>query len=54
MLDTILGEKSMAYDINYFDTDLQPDDPEAEDMFQILELLIIIRWVKSKTKQSSS
>jgi len=54
MLDTILGEKSMAYDINYFDTDLQPDDPEAEDMYPILELPDYIRWVKSKTQQSSS
>ena len=38
MFDTILGEKSFALDIDYVDTDLQPDDPEDEGMYPILEL----------------
>lgn len=38
MLDTILGEKSFVLDIDYVDTDLQPDNPEEEGLYPILEL----------------
>jgi hypothetical protein len=48
MLDTILGEKSFASDINYFDTDLQPDDPEEEGIYPIIELPGYISWFKSE------
>jgi len=54
MLDTILGEKSCALDISHLDSDLQPDDPDAEDMYPILELPDYIKWIKSKDQQSSS
>ena len=54
MLDTILGEKSFALDISYVDTDLQPDDPEEEDLFPILELPEYVAWHKVNPSTSSS
>ena len=38
MLDSILGEKSFALDIQCMHVELQPDDPEVEGMYKILEL----------------
>lgn len=61
MLDTILGEKSFALNIAYVETDLQPDDPEEEDMYPILELpeyidllrsLNILRWLENHGHKS--
>ena len=54
MLDTILGEKSFAIDIDYVDTDLQPYEPEEEGMYQILELPDYIKSHKSQARKSSS
>ena len=53
MLDTILGEKSFALNIDYVDTALQPDDPEEEGLYPILELPEYIEWHKSQTTKSS-
>ena len=53
MLDTILGEKSFALNIAYVETDLQPDDPEEEGLYPILELSEYIEWHKSQTTKSS-
>lgn len=50
MLDTILGEKSFALDIDYVDTGLQPDNPEEQGLYPILELPNYISWHKSQTK----
>src|SRR4030095_9224980 len=54
ILDTIVGEKSFALDINYVDTDLLPDEPEEEGLYPILELPEYIEWHKSQVKKSSS
>ena len=54
MLDTILGEKSFAVDIDYVDTDLQPDDPDEKGMYPILDLPEFIKWQKSQATKSSS
>ncbi|MDQ6904050.1 MAG: hypothetical protein M3139_13695 [Bacteroidota bacterium] len=53
MLDTILGEKAFSLNIKYVDTDLQPDDPEAERMYPILELQEYIDRQNSRTTQRS-
>jgi hypothetical protein len=52
MLDSILGEKSFALDIQYMDVELQPDDPEIEGMYQILELPEYIEWRKPNNKKA--
>ena len=44
MLDSILGEKSFALDIQYMDVELQPDDPEVEGIYLIFELPEFIEW----------
>ena len=54
MLDTIIGEKSFALDIDYVDTEQLPNNPEEEDLYPILELPEYIEWQKSRTKKSSS
>ena len=54
MLDTIVGEKSFALDINYVDSDLLPDDPEEEGLYPILELPEYIELHKSQATKSSS
>jgi hypothetical protein len=53
MLDTILGEKSFATDIKYVDTDLQPDDPEEDGMYPIIELPGYISWFKSEIQKEN-
>lgn len=50
MLDTILGEKSFALDIDYIDAELQPDNPEDDGLYPILELPDYIIWHKSQLK----
>lgn len=54
MLDTIVGEKSFAIDIQYVNTDLLPDDPEEEGLYPILDLPKYIEWHKSQQMRSSS
>ncbi len=51
MLDTIIGEKSFAFDIAYVETGQQPDDPEEMGMFPILELPGYIKWHKFNAEQ---
>jgi hypothetical protein len=53
MIDTIVGEKSFALDIKYVDTDLQPDDPEEEGMYPIIELPGYISWYKSEIQKGN-
>jgi hypothetical protein len=52
MLDSIVGEKSFALDIQYVDAELQPDDPEEEGMYQLLELPEYIKWRKTNRKNT--
>ena len=54
MLDTILGEKSFALNINYVDADLQPDEPGKKGMHPILKLPAFIKWYISKQAKESS
>ena len=44
MLDTVIGEKSFALDIQFVDAGLLPDDPEEEGMFELWELPQYIAW----------
>lgn len=53
MLDTILGEKPFALNIKYVNMVLQPDDPEEEGMYPILELQEYIERHKSQATQIS-
>lgn len=48
MLDTIVGEKSFALDIDRVEMDLLPDDPEGEGLYPILKLPEYLKLYKSK------
>jgi hypothetical protein len=48
VLDTVLGEKSFALDIDYVGYDKLPDDPAEKGMIELLELPAYIKWKKSK------
>ena len=48
MIETIIGEKSFALDIQHVDTATQPDQPENHNLYPILELPEFIDWRKSK------
>jgi hypothetical protein len=52
MLDTIIGEKSFALDVQFVDTAQQPDN--IEDLYKILELPEYIEWHKKHTSKSRS
>ena len=47
-LDTILGEKSFALDIDYIDIAQLPDDPEQMGMIPLSQLPEYVEWKKSK------
>jgi hypothetical protein len=44
MLDTILGEKSTALDINYLDVAILPVDPENNGFIHLSELKEFVTW----------
>lgn len=48
ILDTILGEKSFALDIDYVAIDQLPDEPEEEGLIELSELPAFVVWKKSK------
>jgi hypothetical protein len=48
VLDTILGEKACALDIDYVDVDNLPACPEAEGLIELVELPDYINWRKSQ------
>jgi len=48
VLDTVLGEKSFALDIEYVGYDKLPDDPAEKGMIELVELPAYIKWKKSK------
>jgi hypothetical protein len=48
MLDTVLGEKSFAQDIDYLDIGELPENPEEKGMIELAELPAFIAWKKKK------
>jgi hypothetical protein len=54
MLDTIIGERSFALDIQYVDTSLLQSKPEEQGLLPILELPEYIKWHKSQRMKSRS
>jgi hypothetical protein len=48
VLDTVLGEKSFALDIDYIDFGKLPDNPEKHGMIELGELPAYMKWKKSK------
>jgi hypothetical protein len=48
VLDTLLGEKSFALDIDHIDFGKLPEKPEEENMIELTELSAYVKWRKSK------
>ena len=48
MLDTVLGEKSFAQDIDYLDIGELPENPEEKGMIELAELPAFVAWKKKK------
>jgi len=48
MLDTVLGEKSFALDIDYLDMADLPEEPEENGLINLTELRAFITWKKKK------
>jgi hypothetical protein len=48
VLDTLLGEKSFALDIDYVDFGKLPDNPAEAGMIALDELPAYVKWKKSK------
>ena len=48
MLDTVLGEKSFALDIDYLDLGDLPDAPDEKGMIELIDLPGYIAWKKKK------
>lgn len=48
MLDTLLGERSFALDIDYLDIDDLPKRPEDHGMIELKDLPAFIKWKKKK------
>lgn len=46
MLDTVIGERSFALDIQYVDAAALPEDPESEGLFELWELPQYLAWKK--------
>lgn len=49
ILDTLLGEKSAALDIQYVEIDQLPENPEKDGLIKLDELPEYIKWKKRKT-----
>jgi hypothetical protein len=52
VLDTILGEKSFALDVEYVEIDQLPDEPDEEGLIELSKLPDYVRWKKSNSKNS--
>ncbi|HEY4196991.1 MAG TPA: hypothetical protein VGM63_15720 [Mucilaginibacter sp.] len=48
MLDTVLGEKSFALDIDYLEIGQLPESPEEKGMIELNDLPRFIAWKKKK------
>lgn len=53
MIDTILGEKSAANDVQHIEVDNLPTNPEKEGLIEIADLVEYIKWRKTKLINSS-
>lgn len=53
VLDTLLGEKSSALDIDYVDITNTPEDPEEEGFFSLSKLAEYIEWKKGNNRNNS-
>jgi hypothetical protein len=51
VLDTVLGEKAFALDIDYVDIGPLPDNPEEQGMIELKEIAAFIRWKKKKLER---
>jgi hypothetical protein len=52
VLDTILGEKSFALDIDHVSLGELPDEPEENGFIELSELMAFVGWKKSKLAES--
>jgi hypothetical protein len=52
ILDTLLGEKSFALDIQFVQVDELPEEPEEEGLIELLQLRNFVIWTKSKSADS--
>ncbi len=48
MLDTILGEKSVALDLQYVDVDILPGNPEEMGLIEVADLPKYMKWRTEK------
>jgi len=48
MLDTVLGEKSFALDVDFIEIDGLPDEPEKKGMMELKDLPAFLKWKKAK------
>jgi hypothetical protein len=48
VLDTVLGEKAFALDVDYIDIGTLPDNPEEKGMMELKDLSRFIKWKKAK------
>ncbi|MEK7253917.1 MAG: hypothetical protein AAB316_04180 [Bacteroidota bacterium] len=48
LLDTCLGEKSAALDLDYVDVCPLPEDPESAGMIEFVEVKRFIDWKKKR------
>jgi len=48
VLDTLLGEKSFAMDIDHVDLGKLSDNPEEQGMIELFELPAFVKWKKAK------
>jgi hypothetical protein len=48
MLDTVLGERSFALDIDFLDIAELPEEPEEKGLINLAELRAFITWKKKK------
>ena len=50
VLDTVLGEKSFAMDVDYVDIEQLSDDPQGDGLLHLSDLPRYISWKRSKSK----
>jgi hypothetical protein len=46
VLETLIGEKSFALDVDYVEAGEIPEDPEEEGMMELQEVFDYVEWEK--------